>query len=108
MAVDSGAAGLDHVCKVVVLVRVEELLLLLHFTLQDHGLHGLLRLPLLPAADGRQEWLEVGVEVFGGDSEVPVEEEEELLLHEVDLTVGEAKVWEPGHSGVARPVLVLW
>lgn len=76
-----------------------ELLLLAALLLQRH--HTL----LLPNAG--QEWFEVVVEIFRVDSEVPVEEEEELLFHEVYFGDGEAEVREAPDSGVARPVLVL-
>lgn len=36
-------------------------------------------------ADGRQEDVELAVEVLLGDAELPLEEHEELLLHQVDL-----------------------
>ena len=49
----------------------------------------------------------MGVEVFLGDPEVPVEEVEELLLHEVDFGDGEAKVLVASYGGVPGPVLVL-
>jgi hypothetical protein len=53
------------------------------FTLHDACLA--LGLFVLPDADWSKEWFEMFVEVFGSDAEVPVEEEEELLLHKVDL-----------------------
>jgi hypothetical protein len=34
-------------------------------------------------------WEDMTVEIFGGNSEVPVEEEEELFLHQVDFGKGE-------------------
>lgn len=39
----------------------------------------------LLAADGVEERLEVKVEILRVDSHVPVQKEEELLLHQVDL-----------------------
>jgi len=63
---------------------------------------------VLPYSDRSQEGLEVFIQVFIGNSQVPVEKEEELLLHEVDFAVGEAKVLEARHIGVTSPVLVLW
>lgn len=62
----------------------------------------------LVVADGSQEWVEMEVEIFGSDSQVPVEEVEELLLHEVDFGDGEAKVGEVADGSVTCPVLVLW
>jgi hypothetical protein len=47
------------------------------------------------------------VEVIIVDAEIPVEQEEELLLHEVDFSDGEAKVLVAADSAVAGPVLVL-
>lgn len=52
--------------------------------------------------DGRQEDGKVGVEVLRSHSEVPVEQEQQLLLHEVHLVQGEQV------HGVLGPVLVLW
>lgn len=82
--------------------------MLLHLALLEHGVHCLFRLALLPDADRVEEGLEVGVEVVLCDAEVPVEEVEELLLHEVDLVVGEAEALVAADGGVAGPVLVLW
>jgi tRNA-binding EMAP/Myf-like protein len=67
----------------------------------------LLGLSGLVAADGSQEWLEVEVKILWVDAKVPVEEEEKLLLHEVDLGDGEAKVLVAADSTVPGPVLVL-
>lgn len=44
--------------------------------------------------DWCQEWIEMAVEILGSHSQVPVEQEEELLLHEVNLSDGESEVWE--------------
>ena len=71
------------------------------------GNPGLLRLACLPDADGSQKGLEVVVEILGVDAQVPVQEEEKLLLHEVDLGDGEAKVFVATDSTVPSPVLVL-
>src|ERR1700712_4063269 len=62
----------------------------------------------LIVADGSQEWIKVAVEIFWSDSQVPVEEVEQLLLHEVDFGDGKAKVGEVANGCVASPVLVLW
>jgi hypothetical protein len=58
--------------------------------------------------DGSKEWLEMFVEVLVADAEVPVEEEEELLLHEVDLSDREAEVVVAADERIPGPVLVLW
>lgn len=47
------------------------------------------------------------VEILRVDAEIPVEEEQQLLLHEVDLGDGEAKVLVAANSAVPGPVLVL-
>ena len=52
----------------------------------------LLGLLCLPAADGRKEGLKVSEEVGLSHVEVPVEQTEKLLLHEVDFGDAEAKV----------------
>ena len=67
----------------------------------------LLGLAGLPDTDGGKEGLKVVVKVLGVDAEVPVEKEEKLLLHEVDLSDGETEVVEAADSAVASPVLVL-
>lgn len=41
---------------------------------------------LLVKADWSEEWLEMGEEVLIRNPQVPVQEEEELLLHEIDLS----------------------
>jgi len=61
----------------------------------------------LPAADGSEERLEVGEQVGLGHVEVPVEQTEKLLLHEVDFGDAEAKVVVAADGGVTGPVLVL-
>lgn len=58
-------------------------------------------------ADGCQEGFEVVVEIFRVDSEVPIEEEEELFFHEVHFGDGEAEVRKAPDGGVTCPVLVL-
>jgi hypothetical protein len=68
---------------------------------------GLLGLARLPHTNGAQEGLEVVVEVVWVDAKIPIEEKEELLLHEVDLGDGKAKVLEAPNSTVPSPVLVL-
>lgn len=68
---------------------------------------GLLGLAGLVDTDGSQEGFEVGVEILGVDAKVPVKEEKELLLHEVDFGDGETKVLIPANSSVPGPVLVL-
>lgn len=60
----------------------------------------------LVGADGCEEGFQVGVEVLGVDSQVPVEEEEELFFHEVDFGEGEAEGVIAFDGGVAGPVFV--
>lgn len=84
-----------------------ELVLLLSKFLLSLSKPSLLSLASLVEANGGQEWLEVGVEILRIDAEVPVKQEKELLLHEVDFGDGEPKVLETPDSGVPRPVLVL-
>ena len=86
---------------VVLLLLLTGVLLLL---LDESGLLGLAG---LPDADGRKERLKVVVEILRVDAEVPVKKEEQLLLHEVDLCDGEAKVVVAADRAVASPVLVL-
>lgn len=62
---------------------------------------------LLDGADGGEEGFEVGVKVVRVDAKVPVKEEEELFLHEVDFGEGEAEGFVAFDRSVARPVLVL-
>lgn len=60
------------------------------------------------AAQRGQEVIQFTVQVRLGDPQVPLEEEEELLLHGVDLLSVEAEVVVvSSHVGVAGPVLVL-
>jgi hypothetical protein len=37
----------------------------------------------------KEVWQDVAVEIFGGNSQVPVEEEEKLFLHQIDFGKGE-------------------
>lgn len=48
------------------------------------------------------------VKIILVDAEVPVKEEKQLLLHEVDLGERKAKTLVAANSAVAGPVLVLW
>jgi len=59
-------------------------------------------------ADRFQKGLEVVVQIFGANSQIPVQKEKHLLLHEVDFSNGEAEVGKATDSGVTSPVLVLW
>lgn len=47
------------------------------------------------------------VEIVGVDAKIPVQEEKELLFHQVNLGDGEAKVVVAPNSTVPSPVLVL-
>ena len=58
-------------------------------------------------ADGGEEGFEMGVEVLGQDAEIPVEEEQQLFLHEIDFREGEAEAFVSADGRVSRPVLVL-
>lgn len=58
-------------------------------------------------AVGDQEGLEACEEIFFGDAEIPVQKEEELAFHEIDLGKGEAKSFIALHYGVSGPMLVL-
>lgn len=68
---------------------------------------GLLSLACLPDADGCQEGFQMVVEVVRVDAQIPVQEEEELLLHQVDFGDGKAKVVVAANGTVPGPVLVL-
>ena len=57
--------------------------------------------------DGREEGLKVGVQILRSDAEVPVQEEEELLFHQVDFCDGEAKSFVAADCRVSSPVFVL-
>jgi len=78
-----------------------------HFLLAKLLQTGLL-LDDLVFADGSQEWVEMEVEIFRSDSQVPVEKVKKLLLHEVDFGDGEAKVGEVANGCITSPMFVLW
>lgn len=61
----------------------------------------------LVVANGSEERLQVEVEVILVDAKIPIEEEEKLLLHEVDLGEGKSKVLVAANGAVASPMLVL-
>jgi hypothetical protein len=50
----------------------------------------------------------VCIEVFLADVKVPVEEEKQLFLHQVDFGAGESERLVASDVGVFGPVLVLW
>ena len=58
-------------------------------------------------ANGCQERLQEGEKILLGDSRLPIQEEEQLTLHEVYLGEGEAEAVEPLDGRVPGPVLVL-
>lgn len=58
-------------------------------------------------ADGGEEGLKVGEEILSSDSQIPVEKEEELLLHEVNFCNGEAETLEALHRRIPSPVFIL-
>ena len=70
-------------------------------------MRGLTLLEHVAVADRAQEWLEVVEEVVLRDAGLPVEEEQQLALHEVDLREGEAEAVVALDGRVAGPVLVL-
>lgn len=59
------------------------------------------------STDGSQEVVQTEVEVVLVDTEVKVQQSQELALHQVDLGVGEAEVGVALDGSVACPVLVL-
>lgn len=73
------------------------LLLGLAFTLLLHAM-----------TDGGQEGFQVGQEVLLRDTSLPVQEEEQLTLHQIHLGQGEPKSFPSLHGSVPSPVLVLW
>jgi hypothetical protein len=62
----------------------------------------------LVITDWGQEGLQMLIKIIWADPQVPVQEEEHLLLHEVDLCDGKAEVREATDGCVSCPVLVLW
>ena len=58
--------------------------------------------------DGSQEWLKMIVKIILSDSEIPVEQAKQLLLHQVDFGQAEAEAVKPTNSSVSSPMLVLW
>ena len=72
------------------------------------GIFSALELGLfLLKADGSEEGLKVGEEILICDSQIPVKEEEELLLHEVNFCDGEAEALEAFHRRIPCPVFIL-
>lgn len=63
------------------------------------GESSLLSLACLPDTDGCQEWFEMVAEILRVDAKVPVEEEKQLLLHEVDFSDREAEALVAADSG---------
>ncbi len=89
-------------------VRSLALNLKLPFAEEGETLDLLLLFPLLElGADGGQERFEVGVEIFGVDSKVPIEEEKELFFHQIHFGDGESEAVKAFDGGVACPVFVL-
>lgn len=61
------------------------------------------------AAERLEEEVELAIQVVLRDSQVPFQEEEQLLLHEVHLGAAKSKAVSLGVDvGVSGPVLVLW
>lgn len=67
-----------------------------------------LLLELETATDGHEERLQVVQEVGLVDTDVPVQQEEQLTLHQVDFGQREPKALVAADGGVPGPVLVLW
>ncbi len=90
---------------------VENALLLLSkfpFTDLDQTLHLVFLLLVLDLdSDGSEEGFQMREEIFVGDLEIPVEEEEKLPLHQVDLCNRETKAFVAPDATISRPVLVL-
>jgi hypothetical protein len=57
--------------------------------------------------DRSEERLQISQKVLLGDTSLPIQQEEQLTFHQVDLGQREAKSFESLHSGVPSPVLVL-
>lgn len=57
--------------------------------------------------DGSQERVEMVIEILFGDDQIPFQELQKLLLHQVDLGSREAKWLVSSYVGVFGPVLVL-
>ena len=65
-------------------------------------------LPLLKLSTDRcEEGLEMGVKILRSDLQIPVQEEQKLFLHQVDLCKREAKALISSHRRIPSPVLVL-
>jgi hypothetical protein len=58
-------------------------------------------------SDWCEKGLEVGEEVFFGDPSVKVEQEEQLSLHQVDLSQSEAEAFVSLYTCVSGPMFVL-
>lgn len=61
---------------------------------------------LLLKADGSEEGLQVGEKILVCDSQIPVQEEEELLFHEVNFCDREAETLEAFHRRIPSPVFI--
>ena len=58
-------------------------------------------------ADGGEEGLKVSEEILVCDSQIPIEEEEELLFHEINLRDGKAETLKAFHRRISSPVFIL-
>ena len=87
----------EHICRGVQPTQLLGMSLLLLLTGLD----------LESMTDGLQERLKMCEEIFLLDTGLPIEQEEQLAFHEVDLGDGEAEPAIPLDGGVPRPVLVL-
>ncbi len=87
------------------------LLLLAQLLLADlkQALHLFLLLLVLDLdSDGSEEGFQMCEEILVGDLQIPVEEEEKLPFHQVDLRHGEAKASITPDAAMSCPMLVLW
>ena len=98
---------MDHGRRVRPASRAEPLPLHLHLLLILPDSLPLLQLAVVAVHDWRKEGLEVLVQVVRVDPQIPVEQEQQLLLHQVYLRQGETEVLEAPHHAVAGPMLIL-
>lgn len=72
------------------------------------GMFSALELGLfLLKANGSEEGLKMAIEILVCYSQIPVEEEKELLFHKVNFCDGEAETLEAFHRRIPSPVFIL-